>query len=126
MDIRTGDDDRQVRAQEPQIRQHALGRMEELEPHAVIYPPGQHRQGRLLAQVDRDSERAQGLSVAPRLAVDAPLEHVEGNVIFGGEDPEPGIEAPRSGVAVEVWESRCYDEKCLLGHGDEKAGAQAV
>jgi hypothetical protein len=90
------------------------------------YPPGQHRQGRLLAQVDRDSERAQGLSVAPRLSVDAPLEHVEGNVIFGGEDPEPGIEAPRSGVAVEVWESRCYDEKCLLGHGDEKAGAQAV
>src|SRR3990172_9541349 len=123
MEIRAGHDDWQVRAQEPQRGEHALGRVKALEQHAMIDPPSQVRQRRSMGRVDRDSKREQGLGVALRLSVDAPLEHVEGDVIFGGEDPKPGIEAPRSGLAVEVREPGSDAEERLPGHGRRGGGS---
>jgi len=75
------------------------------------------RQGRFLGGVDLHSKLAQGLSVAVRVGADAPLKHVEGDVILDGEDPEPRIESPRSCVAVKLRESRGNDEKPLFAHG---------
>jgi hypothetical protein len=90
---------------------------ERTQQNAVIRTAGEQGQNRFPPRINLDSQGAQRLGIPRRLTVAPGLKHREGNIILGGENSQPRVQTPRTGVTVEVRKPRSYDEQGLPRDG---------